>query len=434
MSLTGVIMSEEVWLTCLTHAFSTETEEIMGLLLGDVKYSSNGGGTALIWGASPQTRSDRSKDRVETNPEQLAAASAEAERMTLATGTTTRVIGWYHSHPHITVLPSHVDVRTQGMYQLLDAGFIGLIFSCFSEDARKVGRIQVIAFQSLDGKQKHVARLPLQSSPVKSSSVIEVASSRSSSENISSTADSSRAEMAEQGVVDSTMTSRATKGVGRTGSSSELENFFSKDVNYLGRKNSSNNLLGSAEDLDPSDMSASMQEAMHRSNLDMSGAEYVRKEVPLQVVPSSSLLKLDYPLKSYMDLQRILFEEERAAYHQAISQSMRNDKIHPLAFIHHTSTYQASICKLMEYCLCPAISSLQDRLKDNEMRLSLLKEEAATLEEAFNRESGPNLTSPRQLSSPSSRGGRQRDFSASLDLGSTKSISGGVGGRSRKAS
>ncbi|XP_020521967.1 uncharacterized protein LOC18432652 isoform X2 [Amborella trichopoda] len=354
--------------------------------------------------------------------------------MTLATGTTTRVIGWYHSHPHITVLPSHVDVRTQGMYQLLDAGFIGLIFSCFSEDARKVGRIQVIAFQSLDGKQKHVARLPLQSSPVKSSSVIEVASSRSSSENISSTADSSRAEMAEQGVVDSTMTSRATKGVGRTGSSSELENFFSKDVNYLGRKNSSNNLLGSAEDLDPSDMSASMQEAMHRSNLDMSGAEYVRKEVPLQVVPSSSLLKLDYPLKSYMDLQRILFEEERAAYHQAISQSMRNDKIHPLAFIHHTSTYQASICKLMEYCLCPAISSLQDRLKDNEMRLSLLKEEAATLEEAFNRESGPNLTSPRQLSSPSSRGGRQRDFSASLDLGSTKSISGGVGGRSRKAS
>lgn len=28
--------------------------------------------------------------------------------MTLAMGRTTRVIGWYHSHPHITVLPSHV--------------------------------------------------------------------------------------------------------------------------------------------------------------------------------------------------------------------------------------------------------------------------------------------------------------------------------------
>ena len=26
------------------------------------------------------------------------------------------------------------DVRTQAMYQLLDSGFIGLIFSCFSEE------------------------------------------------------------------------------------------------------------------------------------------------------------------------------------------------------------------------------------------------------------------------------------------------------------
>lgn len=94
--------------------------------------------TALIWGASPQTRSDRRKDRVETNPEQLAAASALAERMTSSTGRTTRVIGWYHSHPHITVLPSHVDVHTQAMYQLLDSGFIGLIFSCYSEDVNKV--------------------------------------------------------------------------------------------------------------------------------------------------------------------------------------------------------------------------------------------------------------------------------------------------------
>lgn len=33
----------------------------------------------MIWGASPQTRSDRRKDRVETNPEQLAAASALAD-------------------------------------------------------------------------------------------------------------------------------------------------------------------------------------------------------------------------------------------------------------------------------------------------------------------------------------------------------------------
>lgn len=40
MSLTGVKMSEDVWLTCLTHALSTETEEIMGLLLGDIEVHS----------------------------------------------------------------------------------------------------------------------------------------------------------------------------------------------------------------------------------------------------------------------------------------------------------------------------------------------------------------------------------------------------------
>ncbi|XP_028093642.1 probable protein phosphatase 2C 59 [Camellia sinensis] len=57
------------------------------------------------------------------------------------------------------------DVQTQAMYQLLDSGFIGLIFSCFSEDVHKVGRIQVIAFQSLDGKQNHMLRaLPVRGS------------------------------------------------------------------------------------------------------------------------------------------------------------------------------------------------------------------------------------------------------------------------------
>lgn len=37
MSLTAVKMSEDVWLACLAHALTTETEEIMGLLLGDIQ-------------------------------------------------------------------------------------------------------------------------------------------------------------------------------------------------------------------------------------------------------------------------------------------------------------------------------------------------------------------------------------------------------------
>ncbi|KAJ8560679.1 hypothetical protein K7X08_022539 [Anisodus acutangulus] len=392
-------MTEEVWLTCLSHALSTETEEIMGLLLGDTQHSKNGNVTALIWGALPQPRCDRKKDRVETNPEQLTAASVKAEisflicaqihRMTLATGRTTRVIGWYHSHPHITVLPSHVDVRTQAMYQLLDAGFIGLIFSCFSEDAQKVGRIQVIAFQSLDGKQQNHMLRPISLSPVHKSSVIDLESSLSS-------ADTSRAgskiESFEQDTGDSRAAALASKGGTR---STDLGNFFANVDNRVGENLHDNSLSNAIIDVDPLDMSESMQEAMHRSNLEMSGAEYVRKEVPLLVLPSSSLLNLDAPLNSFTDLQRVLFEEERTAYNQAVVTNMREAKVHPLTFIHHTSTYQASMCKLMEYCLSPAISAFQDQLRENEIRLKMLSEEYKVLETEIAR-GEPNTSSPRR--------------------------------------
>ncbi|CAJ1955124.1 unnamed protein product [Sphenostylis stenocarpa] len=435
MSLTSVKMSEEVWLSCVTHALSTETEEIMGLLLGDIQHSKNGNVTALIWGASPQTRSDRRKDRVETNPEQLAAASALAERMTAATGTTTRVIGWYHSHPHITVLPSHVDVHTQAMYQLLDSGFIGLIFSCYSEDVNKVGRIQVIAFQSSDGKQNHMSR-PIPLSPVNRSPIIDIDSSPSSSENTSIRSGYFKAEGAEQDTGDS-----RSVGASKDGGRSDLGNFFANaDANYLGREKSGGNYhLNNSDtnivDVDPMDMSESMQEAMHRSNLDMSGAEFVRKEIPLYVVPALSLINLDSPLSSYTDLQHVLFEEEQNAYNQAILQNMRDGKVHPLTFIHHTSTYQASLCKLIEYCLSPAISTLQDRLRDNEIRLAVLSEEAKSLEvEAYNRGSEAGVGSPRQVASPAHRGGSSpslRNLHSSPESPGSRNLA-SPGSRSRK--
>ncbi|KAG4972618.1 hypothetical protein AAZX31_13G344000 [Glycine max] len=405
MSLTSVKMSEEVWLSCVTHALSTETEEIMGLLLGDIQHSKNGSVTALIWGASPQTRSDRRKDRVETNPEQLAAASALADRMTTSTGRTTRVIGWYHSHPHITVLPSHVDVRTQAMYQLLDSGFIGLIFSCYSEDVNKVGRIQVIAFQSSDGKHNHMSR-PVPLSPVNRSPVIDIDSSPSSSENVSTRPGYFKAENAEQDTGDS-----RSVVVSKDGGRSDLGNFFANaDANYLGRDKSGgnyhpNNSDTNIVDVDAMDMSESMQEAMHRSNLDMSGAEFVRKEIPLYVLPALSLINIDSPLSSYTDLQHVLFEEERNAYNQAILQNKRDGKVHPLTFIHHTSTYQASLCKLIEYCLSPAINALQDRLRENEIRLAVLREEAKSLEAEAYRGSEASVGTPRRVASPVHRGG-----------------------------
>ncbi|NWX21309.1 BRCC3 deubiquitinase, partial [Aegotheles bennettii] len=120
-------------------------------------------------------RSDKRKDRVEISPEQLSAASTEAEisfsrdssklprevvylsplsALAETTGRPMRVVGWYHSHPHITVWPSHVDVRTQAMYQMMDQGFVGLIFSCFIEDKNtKTGRILYTCFQSIQAQK-----------------------------------------------------------------------------------------------------------------------------------------------------------------------------------------------------------------------------------------------------------------------------------------
>lgn len=36
MSIKSVIINEDVYFICLTHALTTEKEEIMGLLLGDI--------------------------------------------------------------------------------------------------------------------------------------------------------------------------------------------------------------------------------------------------------------------------------------------------------------------------------------------------------------------------------------------------------------
>ncbi|KAL2234722.1 UNVERIFIED_CONTAM: Lys-63-specific deubiquitinase BRCC36 [Sesamum indicum] len=324
--------------------------------------------------------------------------------MTMATGTTTRVIGWYHSHPHITVLPSHVDVRTQAMYQLLDSGFIGLIFSCFSEDAQKVGRIQVIAFQSLDGKQNHTMK-PVSLVPVQKSSVIDIESSISSSDNTMPVFGSSRGESMEQDTGDSAATSIASKAAGK---SPRLGGFFANADAKTGNNYNANSLNNVIHDLDPMDMSEGMQEAMHLSNLEMSGAEFVRKEIPLHVLPTSSLLNLDSPLSSFTNLQRVLYEEERTAYNQAMAQNTSNGKVHPLSFIHHTSTYKASMCKMIEYCLSPAMNALQDRLRENEIQLKLLAEEANLLESELLRGS-PSNSSPRSPSQ-SLRSGGHRDL------------------------
>eukprot|EP00903_Cladosiphon_okamuranus_P020033 g18401.t1 len=160
MSLQQCTLSWQAFTTCASHAMSTEKQEVMGLLLGrwhDATVPGRDGGSAgscptvTVDHAMILSRTDKREDRVEVGYKQLAEAADIAERMSSQLGQDTRVVGWYHSHPHITVLPSHVDVRTQGQYQSMDRRFIGLIFSVFSEDKHsKVGTIEVTAFQARD--------------------------------------------------------------------------------------------------------------------------------------------------------------------------------------------------------------------------------------------------------------------------------------------
>ncbi len=67
----------------------------------------------------------------------------------------------------VTVLPSHVDVRTQATYQLMDESFVGVILSCFSraevDGAGSVDRVQLGAFKSLAvGAEHQMLVVPVQ--------------------------------------------------------------------------------------------------------------------------------------------------------------------------------------------------------------------------------------------------------------------------------
>ncbi|KJE96123.1 BRCA1/BRCA2-containing complex [Capsaspora owczarzaki ATCC 30864] len=170
-TLARCVLSADAFRTCFTHALASEHEEIMGLLIGELTVSEAGEDESHIHSVCLFKRSDRQKDRVEISPEELAAATTEAERLSGIADRDLRVLGWYHSHPHITVWPSHVDVNTQAAYQQMDKNFVGLIFSCFHTEPNKANRLQVICFQAVPepsylsstGSGKFVSReVPLQ--------------------------------------------------------------------------------------------------------------------------------------------------------------------------------------------------------------------------------------------------------------------------------
>ncbi|CAG9096567.1 hypothetical protein JYU34_007356 [Plutella xylostella] len=146
--LNKVLLATDVALVCLQHALSTEKEEIMGLLIGEVL---NDGSIVSVVSSVILRRLDKKPDRVEISEEQLVQATMKAEELATEFRRPLRVVGWYHSHPHITVWPSHVDLATQSMYQRMDASFVGVIFAVYlTEQTTKAPSAQITCFQSIN--------------------------------------------------------------------------------------------------------------------------------------------------------------------------------------------------------------------------------------------------------------------------------------------
>ncbi|KAF2352475.1 JAB1/MPN/MOV34 metalloenzyme domain [Trinorchestia longiramus] len=157
-----VVLSQDAYLVCMQHVHTTDGEEVMGLLVGRYHDNENtdenckeaqceGDVVCNVTHAVILRRSDKRKDRVEISPEMLIQAQQKAEDISRITETSVNIVGWYHSHPKITVAPSAVDLHTQMGYQQMDHRFVGIIFSVFNKsESSKVGEVVVGGFQAVE--------------------------------------------------------------------------------------------------------------------------------------------------------------------------------------------------------------------------------------------------------------------------------------------
>ncbi|KAJ3085985.1 BRCA1 BRCA2-containing complex, subunit 3 [Quaeritorhiza haematococci] len=122
-----------------TNLSIEEHEETTSLLVGSY-VDTPSGSVAQVKRVLFVPRKDKRKDRVEIPEEQLSVGIHFADTLSM------RVIGWAHSHPHISVFPSHVDLRTQHQLQAFDSRFFGIIYSCFDKGNE---RNQVTCFQAV---------------------------------------------------------------------------------------------------------------------------------------------------------------------------------------------------------------------------------------------------------------------------------------------
>ncbi len=131
MSLGFCRLTWSASLLCASHALSSETDEVVGLLLGhDVDGGDDGEIGVEICYAMALSRTGKLKDRVEVGHEHLSSGIRFAEVLSERVQCRIRVIGWYRSHPHIiTAVPSDTDIKTQLHFQSMDHKWVGLIFA-----------------------------------------------------------------------------------------------------------------------------------------------------------------------------------------------------------------------------------------------------------------------------------------------------------------
>eukprot|EP01091_Cochliopodium_minus_P018509 TRINITY_DN7530_c0_g1_i1.p1 TRINITY_DN7530_c0_g1~~TRINITY_DN7530_c0_g1_i1.p1 ORF type:complete len:613 (+),score=131.94 TRINITY_DN7530_c0_g1_i1:31-1869(+) len=336
MSCSKVYITSEVFAVCVQHALTTEREEVMGLLLGDCKEEDNGLITT-IWAVQVLQRIDKRKDRVEVSDEQIIFAQEKAEKLTKETGRYTRVIGWYHSHPHITIHPSHIDLGTQKNYQQLHEGFVGLIFSCFDESNQtKKGSIQVIAFQTVNSRNEITN--------IKPTIRENVQKSNEKSENSPKTEE-----------IKSQKSISINAGPWMV-LSVDLETTHLKDISSNDYKYENSRMMSEQEFI---------TSTIHETN----NSGLYQKNIPLSIVPpfdnsENTLNQLTY-------LQSILMEEDKNLFINSLS---NQKEIHPFSYMYSTAVYQKQLVKLIEFGCVPLHSMFQQRLEYNKRRIEELEE------------------------------------------------------------
>lgn len=373
MSLEEVVVIFPVLESLIAHAFTLEREECVGLLLGHLSEIPKNTGDnstekrfkAVVTGLYVLRRSDRRRDRVEVSSEQVAGASKYLEThvnkasLNRQQSPLTQVIGWYHSHPHITCRPSHVDLRTQKQYQqYLERSFFGIIVSTFNIDHSKRGRVELLAFQTA------WTRSPLSSSTTTSPPNSETYS-ESRTNNVNFTTQSLQLNVARHIPKSQPIT---TGSVLDSGSSGPKSGQLSLSMQGLKSDSSQQSLL----EIEKSTLSESLS------------AEYREVDIPIRLVngwtePESaggSTYITSNALDMLVELQKILWEEERDSYNSSIK--MRSDS-HPFVCMHSAAVYQKALCRLLEYSCSPLLLLLQERRTLNQTKLAALKEEKQKL-------------------------------------------------------